>query len=400
MDPYRIQRLYFCFNLNCFNINTLRAFFEQLSLIITYSGIVQGIYVVLLLNNRNVRSRRADIFLSILLIALSISTFHSYYAGVIIKHLSVEIYSVGDPTFLLIAPLLWFYVVELTGVRVVLSWNLISHFTPFLFIVILSLTFRSVNPDPSFLSFLNHHHKLVNVSFWIIVVVQFSFYLYFTNKKWVDYQARVQQEVSNKENVDIAWVRFFMMVFLLLNVFFFFSLFAAIHLADGAWLPKTTAVLFSLSIFALGYKGTLQHHIFQSGGKISPNHAPASVPADNTLKSHDEELVSQLVRYMVEKKPFLEADLTLSQLAKDFNISRSQLSVLINEGTGDNFYDFINKFRVEEVKRLMVDPGLAHFSLLGIALEAGFKSKSSFNLIFKRFTGLTPSAYRNNILPK
>lgn len=73
------------------------------------------------------------------------------------------------------------------------------------------------------------------------------------------------------------------------------------------------------------------------------------------------------------------------------------MSHLINAGLGENFYDFINKYRVEEVKRLMADPQKQNYNLLGIALEAGFKSKSTFNLIFKRFTGLTPTEYKKNI---
>jgi AraC-like DNA-binding protein len=80
-------------------------------------------------------------------------------------------------------------------------------------------------------------------------------------------------------------------------------------------------------------------------------------------------------------------------------MNRGQLSQLINDGLGDNFYDFVNKYRVDEVKRLMTDPKAKNFNLLGIALEAGFKSKSTFNLIFKRFTGLTPSEYRKNLFP-
>ena len=98
----------------------------------------------------------------------------------------------------------------------------------------------------------------------------------------------------------------------------------------------------------------------------------------------------------MKKKPYLDPELTLSQLAKDLSISRSQLSQLINDGIGENFYDFVNKYRVEQVKKLMIDPQVKNYNMLGIALEAGFKSKSTFNLIFKRFTGLTPTEYRKN----
>ena len=108
-------------------------------------------------------------------------------------------------------------------------------------------------------------------------------------------------------------------------------------------------------------------------------------------------MITRLLFYMEQKKPYLDPELTLTQLAKDFSISRGQLSLLINEGIGDNFYDFINKYRIEAVKKLMIDPLVKNYNLFGIALEAGFKSKSTFNLIFKRFTGLTPTEYRKNL---
>jgi AraC-like DNA-binding protein len=373
----------------------LNVFLEQLSIVLTFAGIAQGFFVVLLLNNRGVRKSRANIFLSILLISLSFSIAHILFAGAVINHLSAEVYTLGDPTFLLIAPLLWFYTKELIGEHVKRNGKLIFHFFPFLLIVVLSLTLRSVNSELAFMQFLEHHQRLINVVFWVIVVVQFSSYLFFIRKKWIAYQEFVKQELSNKEGVDISWVRFFMIVFLLINVFFLFSLFVVIHFPVGPWHPKTTALIFSLSVFALGYKGILQKELFQSGEPIvRDNIIEPSLNAENKI---DKQLIDRLLLYMIEKRPYLDAELTLSSLAKDLNISRSQLSILINDGMGDNFYDFVNKYRVEEVKRLMVDPQVKNYSLLGIALEAGFKSKSTFNLIFKRFTGLTPTEYRKNL---
>jgi AraC-like DNA-binding protein len=375
----------------------LSEFLEQLSLVLSFAGIAQGVFVVLLLNNKSVRRSRANLFLSILLIALSFSIAHMFFAGAVLTHLSAKVYSLGDPTFFLIPPLLWFYTSELTGNKVKLSFYLILHFIPFLLIVIFSLTFRSINPESAFISFLDHHHRLINVGFWIIVVVQFSAYQLFIHKQWNAYQELMQQEVSNTENVDIAWVRFFMVVFLLIDLFFLFSLVAAIHLMDGMWLRKITALVFSLSVFALGYKGILQKDIFQRGAETKPE-GPGVFLTNTVINKPDEELIKRLLSFMEEKKPYLDPELTLSTLAKELSISRSLLSQLINDGVGDNFYNFINKYRVEQVKKLMIDPQLKNYNMLGIALEAGFKSKSTFNLIFKRFTGLTPTEYRKNLL--
>jgi len=380
------------FGLNLYsNVLPLSSFINQLSLILTFAGIAVGPFVVLLLNSKGGAKSRARVFLSVLLISLSFSIAHILFAGAVIDHLTTEVYSLGDPTFLLIAPLLWFYIKELTGEQIRLSLNVILHFLPFLLMIFFSLTLRSTDPHNQFMEILNQNN-VIKVGFWILLLVQFSWYQLMTREKWVRYETFIQQEVSNKEGVDISWVRFFLMVFLLINIYFLFSLFATIHLNNDGWLERTTALIFSLSVFALGYKGILQKEIVQ------PEREEIDTPPVNVSTSKpDQELVTRLIVHMTEKKPYLDAELTLSGLAKDLSLSRSQLSILINEGTGDNFYDFVNKYRVEEVKRLMTDPQVKNYNLLGIALEAGFKSKSTFNLIFKRFTGLTPTEYRKNL---
>jgi len=80
---------------------------------------------------KGVRKGRANIFLSVLLLALAFSISHILFAGVVLDHLSARVYSIGDPTFYLIAPLLWFYSCELTGLRIRFSWTLPFHFAPF-----------------------------------------------------------------------------------------------------------------------------------------------------------------------------------------------------------------------------------------------------------------------------
>jgi len=238
------------------------------------------------------------------------------------------------------------------------------------------------------------HPRLPIIIFWLMVVAQFLGYQLVIHRKWMAFQQFIKQEVSNTEDVNISWVRFFMRVFLVINLFFLVSLFAVVHLNYMAWLWKIVGVIFSLSVFALGYKGILQREIFDAAPQ-SP--LPGIESSVSKINKADPQLVDKLLSFMKDKKPYLDSELSLSKLAQAVGMNRSQLSQLINDGVGENFYDFVNHYRVEEVKRLMVDPQMNNFNLLGIALEAGFKSKSTFNLIFKRFTGLTPTEYKKNI---
>jgi AraC-like DNA-binding protein len=371
---------------------------DQLTIIIISGGIIQGLFVTLLLNNGRVKKSRANVFLSVLLMALSFSTFHIMFAGRVINHFSVDVFNAGDPSFLLIAPLLWFYVKELTGSRIKFSLKSALHFIPFLLLICISLLFRFIPADNTIRLFLLKNGRFVSMIFWIVVVVQFSFYHFFIHRRWLTYQRIIEQEISNTEDVNISWVRFFMGVFLFINFLFLINLFVVIHLDNIVWLERSTAVIFSLSIFALGYKGILQREIFYtSTNKDIPD--KRVTPNEVRLVQHkaEQELINRLLLYIEEKKPYLDPELTLSDLAKQTAMNRNQLSQVINDGIGDNFYNFINKYRVEQVKKFMTEPTMQHFSMLGLALEAGFKSKSTFNLIFKRFTGLTPTEYRKNI---
>ncbi len=366
---------------------------SQLFQIFTNGGIVLGVFVILLLNNKGVRKTRANTFLSVLLGALTFSTFHLRYAGDVINHFSFKAYSLGDPTFLLIPPLLWFYITALTGGRVRLSLSSVAHFLPFLVIIFCSISFGSFLSGNSLTNIFDRHPRLPFTIFWMFVVIQFSCYQYLIHRKWRDYQDIIKQEVSNTENVSISWVRFFMSVFLVVNICFLFSLFAVIHLDIMNVVWKSVGVVLSLSIFALGYKGILQREIFYADLTVPETPLAPQLPKP---EKPNQELVDKLTRFMEDKKPYLDAELSLSSLSKQIGLNRNQLSQLINNGIGENFYDFINKYRVEEVKRLMADPQKQHYNLLGMAMESGFKSKSTFNLIFKRFTGLTPTEYKKN----
>ncbi len=105
------------------------------------------------------------------------------------------------------------------------------------------------------------------------------------------------------------------------------------------------------------------------------------------------DLNERLLEDMNVEKPYLDTELSLQALADQIDISRHQLSALINKKHEMNFYEFINRYRIEEVKHLFTDPANKHYKLISLAYDSGFNSKASFNRIFKQFTLQTPSEY-------
>ncbi|MGB4849186.1 MAG: helix-turn-helix domain-containing protein [Saprospiraceae bacterium] len=124
---------------------------------------------------------------------------------------------------------------------------------------------------------------------------------------------------------------------------------------------------------------------------------------ENTKKKKDlldEESVqmysARLVKLINEEQPYLDPNLTLRSLAEKLDIHPNQLSWLLNESIGKNFNEFINHYRIEAFKQISKDPGKAHLTLIGLAYESGFNSKTVFNTYFKKETGLTPKEFLKN----
>ncbi len=114
----------------------------------------------------------------------------------------------------------------------------------------------------------------------------------------------------------------------------------------------------------------------------------------------EEAYLKKLLRYMEREKPHLDSELTVKTLSGGLSVSHRDISRVINEKTGMHFYDFINRYRVEEAKRLLEESTLREgFTILDIAYEVGFNSKSSFNSAFKKINGITPSQYKKACLP-
>lgn len=163
----------------------------------------------------------------------------------------------------------------------------------------------------------------------------------------------------------------------------------------------------TIAVFFLGYFGIKQQAIYNNepaltGGQKQVTRTNRKKKArqytNSGLKQPEAEgHAKDLQDYFTEEKPYLNGKLSLSEVAQRMNISVNHLSQVINEQIGMTFFDYVNSFRVDEVKTILSKPDSKNFTLLGIAYDSGFNSKSSFNSIFKKFTGLTPSQYVNQL---
>jgi YesN/AraC family two-component response regulator len=111
-------------------------------------------------------------------------------------------------------------------------------------------------------------------------------------------------------------------------------------------------------------------------------------------ESRQNEIIKKLNREMNENSIHLQTDLTLYSLSKALNTNSSYLSRIIQLNYNYNFSAFLNKHRIIEAQKMILDKSFAHYTIDAISHECGYKSKSTFNKAFKEITGLTPNEYK------
>lgn len=297
---------------------------------------------------------------------------------------------------LILGPLVFFYVKSITNPEFKFQWKDIWHSVPWL-VYVLSQAFIYLYDvqQPDFSEVQNGVlYVKINFSIGIYMVIlgiiSRLIYFYFAVRVFYNFRDKIKEFFSNTYKVELNWLRNFLVVYLalfLLRIVFIFTnqFFYQLTWTQNWWWYLVASIV----IVYLGMMG-----IFADLGKLSDlKFVDNEVEVDKTNDKEILPLKEKLEEFMDEGKIFLNPDLTLTELSKQISIPSNQLSRVINSGFDKNFNDFINEYRIEEVKNALSDPAYSHFSILGIAFECGFNSKATFNRVFKKFTGHSPSEY-------
>ena len=152
----------------------------------------------------------------------------------------------------------------------------------------------------------------------------------------------------------------------------------------------------SILIYWIGYSMLMKRELFINQQLSTLSGSAVEGPK---LSEKTEDHYQHLLTLMEEKKLFQNPEINMSTLSKEIGLSKGYISQIINAKEDKNFFDFINAYRIAEVKQKMADPDFDHYNILALALDAGFKSKSTFNAVFKKMTGMTPSQFRKQKPP-
>lgn len=356
---------------------------------------VHALFLAIVLWTRKGNQQANRLFAALLFsLALHLLDYSLNISGLIIKF--PQFVFTSYPLLFVMAPLFYLYVRSYLKKPLGTRWQLLGHFALAILVLFSMLPFYMQSAEFK-LDFLQ---AIANDAFthlppeqFVIMFLQIAQFLVYSSLAYRLIQREEKQVPHFRANGNIPkikWLKGATGAFWLFSLFF--GIMTIILLLQNNYRVETDYVvvlLLSLLIFVIGYVALSQPKLFQEGlkrGRSQTQLTPAS--ADS--------LQQRLAGLMESKKPFLQEDLKIGDLADQLDLPVHHLSELLNNELHTNFADYINQYRIAAAKALLSSPDHQSTKILAIAFEAGFSNKATFNRVFKQNTGLTPSAYRKS----
>jgi AraC-like DNA-binding protein len=306
---------------------------------------------------------------------------------------------------LLHGPLLWLYVKSLTIKDFKIKPFHLFHLLPFaVFLVLHMHHFLFLAADEKILLTKNELFtntvlfKIRGISIGIFSIGYNIWALRLLRK----HRITIENHFSNIEKIDLKWLKTLVIASLivfsvnvsLFNINNFFPFAGFYELAQLAYSFSTVYV------FYIGYFGIRQGRIFVDYPITEMEQTIEQVKQEEpktAMKKDYSHIISRLTLLMESEQPHLDPELNLSKLSNLMNTKPDIISEVLNSHLDQSFFDFINKYRIEEFKLKCLSMENRRLSLMGIAYDCGFNSKAAFYRAFNKFEGLSPTAYISKV---
>jgi AraC-like DNA-binding protein len=278
--------------------------------------------------------------------------------------------------------------------------DLSSHYLPLIFLPsAIVLIFLIFNPEYEIIS---SNNTLLIIGYFLFKIGMPLAFIVISSYRLKQYKKGLKNEFSYIENIDLKWLKVFIDsgLFLLTLAFISFILFKFKVIFSIDILVIFTNVSLFIFILFLAYYGIKNTYTFRdiiTERNIEPKGNSSLCEktdiADVVNEHADNEFVEKLESVIESEKPYLAEKLTVAELSEQTKIPTRQLSQILNKQYNQNFFDYINTLRIHEFNRRKKQGVNQQFTILSIAYECGFSSKSAFNRAYKKHLGVPPSSY-------
>ncbi len=374
------------------------------------AGAIQGLILTVILITHETANRKANLFLALLTgvysIDILLELFNSSSRVMVFPHFV----GVIDPLLFLYGPLLYLYTCTLTNPSRNKKGKTVLHFLPSLFLFCWYIPALFLQSPESKLFAAAFIESAGNVSpfavtyvfrdtLWIISCIHEIVYIVFSLLVLRRYSITIQNVYSSLEKINLRWLKILLIATgWSVGISMAFALTLNYNLLPFEDALKIILICSAGIIYLIGYMGLRQPEIFIQGRTDAPGGEVVQREkyAKSKLDDHRLERYTKKLQLLMNKeKLYLQPNLKLKEVADRLSISTNNLSQVINNKLEKNFFDYINSFRIEDAQKMILDPAMQHLTLLAIAQDVGFNSKSSFNTVFKKLTSKTPSEFRN-----
>jgi AraC-like DNA-binding protein len=301
-----------------------------------------------------------------------------------------------NPLLFVLGPFVYFYVKALTSIEWKFEGKIVVHLIPAAVIYVFSVPVYLLGEQEKIRmisdAFLNRKF-IIHPFFFVFGEIHILAYLFFSVRNLLEHSKSIKNNFSFTERLSLTWLRNLLIIFIILWLTFAIRVF---YHSKLIW--DISAFLALLTMYIVGYFGYNQPVIFQgSMSETLPAFDKEEKKKYASSSLTDEEIndyLKKLRTLMDNEKIFQQNDLKLGDVAEKMNLPAYYVSQVINEKLGKSFYDFINEYRVEEVKRRFADKKYDHMTILAAGFDSGFNSKTAFYSAFKKNTGATPTEFK------
>jgi len=354
-----------------------------------------------LLTQKN-EKRLSNIILVAFLLSKAITEIGGVFAhfeelrNFIISH-APHLFYIDFPFRYVYVPVLFLYVLSMTKKEFHFKKVYLLHFTPFLFFGVLVILRFHINSADTLREIIRAD-SLLNSFEWLcsdfLEYTQFFIYAAVSLVVLSQYRKEIKNVYSTIEHINLAWLNFVLFGFVGWKSLRFLGLVLWLTIGDsdiGIFLYITAEVIFLIFVSLMLLKGVKQPAIFTG---YKENQSRRKYEKTSLADAVKEDYKNKLLLYMETQKPYLDPTLCLNNLAEKLAIPTHHLSQVLNICLNQNFFDFINSYRIKESKKILLEQALNKKTILEILYQTGFNSKSVFNVAFKKHTGMTPSQFR------